>query len=371
MLFGHARGVSSSEPVSRTQREQAMASAAEYFTVAQERGVDSGLGSFHMIDGWRSSYPETTGYIIPTLFALSDHLQRPDLAERALRAADWLLSIQRPDGGWQGGRVGEERPSVVFNTAQVVRGLMAAHERKGWSVYLAAATQACDWIIGAQESDGSWARHNFLGTARVYDTYVAAPLLHMHALTAADRYREAALRNLDWALTRQRPNGWFADADNTLQHNKRPITHTLAYTIDGLIESYTFTRDERLLVAARSASDTLLTCFLEHGRLGGRYDEHWQGSEASITTGCAQMAIVWARLHALSGEERYAEGRDRMVAWLIGVQRSLYAGPKDCRGALPGSVPLWGRYEKFACPNWATKYFADALLCAESRLPSF
>ncbi|MBP6573300.1 MAG: hypothetical protein KA230_02515 [Flavobacteriales bacterium] len=348
-----------------------MASAAEYFTVAQERGVDSGLGSFHMIDGWRSSYPETTGYIIPTLFALSDHLQRPDLAERALRAADWLLSIQRPDGGWQGGRVGEERPSVVFNTAQVVRGLMAAHERKGWSVYLAAATQACDWIIGAQESDGSWARHNFLGTARVYDTYVAAPLLHMHALTAADRYREAALRNLDWALTRQRPNGWFADADNTLQHNKRPITHTLAYTIDGLIESYTFTRDERLLVAARSASDTLLTCFLEHGRLGGRYDEHWQGSEASITTGCAQMAIVWARLHALSGEERYAEGRDRMVAWLIGVQRSLYAGPKDCRGALPGSVPLWGRYEKFACPNWATKYFADALLCAESRLPSF
>ena len=371
MLFEHARGVASIEHVSRTLREQAMASAAEHFCAAQEHGVDNGLGSFHLIDGWSSSYPETTGYIIPTLFALSDRLQRPDLAERALRAADWLLSIQHPDGGWQGGRVGEERPSVVFNTAQVVRGMMAAHEREGGSVYLSAATKACDWIVGAQEADGSWARRNFLGTARVYDAYVAAPLLRMHALTGIDRYRETALGNLDWVLAHQRPNGWFADADNTLQHNNRPITHTLAYTIDGLIESYAFTRDERLLVAARCASDALLAYFFEHGRLGGRYDERWHTSEASITTGCAQMAIVWARLYKHSGEERYGEGRDRMIAWLIGVQRSLDNGPKDGRGALTGSVPLWGRYEKFACPNWATKYFADALLCAEGHLPAF
>lgn len=260
---------------------------------------------------------------------------------------------------------------MVFNTAQVVRGLMAVHERTGGAAYRAAAIKACDWIVGAQDSDGSWARHNFLGAARVYDTYVAAPLLHMHARTGDDRYREAAQRNLNWVLTRQRSNGWFADADNTLQHNSRPITHTMAYTLDGLIESYMFTRDERLLVAARCAADALLAHFVEHGRLGGRYDERWQASEASITTGCAQMAIVWARLHALSGEERYAEGCDRMIAWLIGVQRSMDNGPKDGRGALTGSVPLWGRYEKFACPNWATKYFADALLCAEGRLPSF
>ena len=348
-----------------------MTSAAAYLSAAQDHGVDNGLGSFHLIDGWSSSYPETTGYIIPTLFALSDRLQRPDLSERAQRAADWLMSIQHPDGGWQGGRVGEDRPLVVFNTAQVVRGLMAAHEHNGEAGYLTAAAKACDWIVGAQESDGSWAKNNFLGVARVYDAYVDAPLLHMHALTGDDRYREAALRNLDWTLSRQRPNGWFTDADNTLQHNDRPITHTIAYTIDGLIESYAFTGDERLMVAARSAADALLARFNKQGRLAGRYDEHWRGSEASITTGCAQMAIVWARLNALTGEERYAEGCHRMVAWLVAVQRSLDNGPKDGRGAVTGSVPFWGRYEKFACPNWATKYFADALLCAEGRLPAF
>jgi len=37
---------------------------------------------------------------------------------------------------------------------------------------------------------------------------------------------------------------------------------------------------------------------------------------------------------------------------------------EEAVGALPGSFPLWGRYEKFAFPNWGTKYFVDALLCA-------
>ena len=32
------------------------------------------------------------------------------------------------------------------------------------------------------------------------------------------------------------------------------------------------------------------------------------------------------------------------------------------QGAIPGSFPLWGKYEPFAFPNWATKYFADSLM---------
>ncbi len=32
------------------------------------------MGSYHLVDGWSASYPETTGYIIPTLFAAAEHL---------------------------------------------------------------------------------------------------------------------------------------------------------------------------------------------------------------------------------------------------------------------------------------------------------
>jgi hypothetical protein len=36
-------------------------------------------------------------------------------------------------------------------------------------------------------------------------------------------------------------------------------------------------------------------------------------------------------------------------------------------GAIPGSFPLFGEYMRAGYPNWATKYFIDALLlrCTE------
>ena len=32
------------------------------------------------------------------------------------------------------------------------------------------------------------------------------------------------------------------------------------------------------------------------------------------------------------------------------------------RGAIAGSRPIWGRYSMFEFPNWAAKFFADALM---------
>lgn len=32
------------------------------------------------------------------------------------------------------------------------------------------------------------------------------------------------------------------------------------------------------------------------------------------------------------------------------------------RGAIPGSAPMWGAYSRFEFPNWAAKFFADALM---------
>ncbi len=352
-------------------RSAALHAIADHFCRAQDHGSDDGLGSFHLIDGWSASYPETTGYIVPTLIAMADHLNRPELVDRAVRAADWLLSIQMKEGGWQGGRVDEQRPPIVFNTAQVVRGMMAAHDRTHDIEFLNAAIRACDWIVSVQEKDGSWARRNFLGASRVYDSYVSAPLLHMHSRTGDPKYREAAKRNLDLIVSKQYTNGWFPDADNTIKHNDRPITHTIAYTIDGLLESHTFLQDERYLKAARSAAGRLQRTFLKEGTLHGRYDQRWKGSEFPITTGNAQLAIVWARLFAITGQPQWKEGVDRMTAWLMAVQQLSIAGPPDAHGAISGSFPLWGRYEKFAFPNWAQKYFADALLCAEGITPRY
>ena len=169
----------------------------------------------------------------------------------------------------------------------------------------------------------------------------------------------------------QSANGWFANCDNTVKHNNRPITHTIAYTIDGLLQCGILLKDEALIASARRAADQLLLIFNASGNLNGRYDDRWHGSEHAITTGNAQLAVCWTRLSNITGDERYAQAALRMTEQLIAFQQLSDRGPVDAHGALPGSYPLWGRYEKFAFPNWATKYFIDALLCAEGHLPRF
>jgi uncharacterized protein YyaL (SSP411 family) len=350
--------------------QAALRSAVGYLLRAQQQGTDAGMGSYHLVRGWGASYPETTGYAIPTLIEAGKQLNWHGPLEAAQRAADWLLTIQHADGGWQGGRIGEERPSIVFNTAQVMRGLLAQYEQSKEDRYLSAAARAADWVMRVQDRDGAWRSSNFLGVARVYDTHVDAPLLRLHVLTGDPRSREAALRNLEWVRGQREPNGWFANCDNTVRHNDRPITHTIAYTLDGLLECGSILSDPSLVELAIPASLKLADLFLEHGTLHARYDRRWQGSEFPIMTGCAQLAIVWHELYELTRLQTYGQAYTRMVQLLMAAQARSAKGPEAIHGAMPGSYPIWGRYEKFAFPNWATKYMADALLCSRVALTS-
>ncbi len=38
------------------------------------------------------------------------------------------------------------------------------------------------------------------------------------------------------------------------------------------------------------------------------------------------------------------------------------------RGGVPGSNPIWGWYLRLTYPNWAAKFFADALMETEGVL---
>jgi len=42
-------------------------------------------------------------------------------------------------------------------------------------------------------------------------------------------------------------------------------------------------------------------------------------------------------------------------------QRLTDIDPVVC-GGIAGSAPIWGRYSMFEYPNWAAKFFADAMM---------
>ena len=78
-------------------------------------------------------------------------------------------------------------------------------------------------------------------------------------------------------------------------------------------------------------------------------------------TGSAQIAIGRYRLYeyrGIIGCKMAAEG----LADLLKPLRALDTPDPALNGAIAGSFPLFGGYMRAGFPNWATKYFIDALL---------
>ena len=333
---------------------------------SQDRIGSGGVGCYEFY-GWTTGYPEVTGYIIPTLFDWSRALSRPELARRAVRAADWELRVQRPDGGFEGGYEGDGNPPVVFNTGQVIRGLHRTYDETGEQRYLDSALAAARWIRDSQDEDGSWTTANFKGMKRVYDSYVAAPLARLAVATGDDSLADAARRNCEFVLTRQHPNGWFELADNSPTMNDAPLTHTINYTVDGLLETGEVLGEERFVDAARLAADSQLELVERSPALPARLDQDWRSRARYVcVTGAAQLGIVLMKLHERTGEVRYRDGALGIVGFLAALQAMNDAGPAR-RGALPGSYPVWGFYCPLKLPSWATKYHLDLLLAVRAE----
>jgi len=352
--------------VSVNDKKIALERATDWLITSQKANTDGGMGSFHLVNKWSASYPETTGYIIPTLINYGKKNNQHAATDSAIRAADFLIKIQKESGGWQGGRIGENKPEIVFNTGQVIRGMIAAYQVSDDKKYLRSAVKAGRWLSDIIHPEGFWQTHALMDRARVYDTFVDVPLLQLYELTGEDHLRKTATRNLDWVVDhKMQKNGWFEDCDNTIKRNDRPILHTIAYTLDGLIDSGLILKEEKYIEAAVPGAVKLRELFLSQGFLHGRYDRNWKGSEFLLCTGSAQMAIVWLKLFHETEDDAYLLAARGMINMLIFIQSRNFPEKPETLGAIPGSFPIWGRYEPFAFPNWATKFFCDALLLEE------
>ncbi|MGH7634727.1 MAG: hypothetical protein ACRENC_13415, partial [Gemmatimonadaceae bacterium] len=154
-----------------------------WLALAQDCSIscDGGVARhFSLVDGWSASYPETTGYIVPTVLDAARTRRDSALRQRAIRMLDWLTHIQFPDGGFQGGPIGVPNPvPVVFNTGQILLGL-AAGVRDVSDLYLDPMRRAASWLVRAQDADGAWRRFAtpFASPGeKTYATHVAWGLL--------------------------------------------------------------------------------------------------------------------------------------------------------------------------------------------------
>jgi hypothetical protein len=345
--------------------ESAVSAAFDWICVAQDssESADGGVARhFSLLSGWSASYPETSGYIIPTLLRGDPNRPTGDHRRRAVAILDWLVQIQLPGGGFQGGVVGATPVvPVTFNTGQILLGL-ASGVREVGDTYGPAMLAAADWLVRIQDADGAWRDHPtpFAEAGeKAYETHAAWGLLEAARVEPARGYAEAALRNIHWALTKQRPNGWFADC--CLNDPSCPLAHTIGYVLRGVIEGYRYSGEPVLLDAAVLTAEGAMSALRADGFLPGRFCSDWSGAVPwACLTGSVQIAHCWLLLYQLTGDERLRDAAFRTNAYV----RSTVSitGAPETRGGVKGSFPVDGAYGRFQYLNWACKFFIDANL---------
>ena len=322
--------------------------------------------------GWQAAYPETTGYIIPTFFDCATRLGRPELAERAIRMADWEISVQHGSGGFPGGTADRQLMPVVFNTGMVLQGLTRAFTETRSPRYREAIARAAGFLVDVQANDGAWRRFvNMNGEPHIhaYDCLVNWGLLLAARELGDHRWADAARRNLDFTLTLQQANGWFAHNALRPARNSTPITHTVAYATTGLLESGLLLDERRFVDAAERTAVAVAGLLGTDGFLPGELDRAWApAADWSCLTGTSQMAIVWWRLFDLKGDARFADAASRATSY-VRCRQELTGGGAGVRGGVAGSFPPDARYGRGQFLNWAAKFLIDALLLEEQLAP--
>lgn len=372
-----ARRAGTRQPPSR----RLLAEVVGWLSRAQDRSAsaDGGVAWRYSLDtGWGSSYPETTGYIVPTLLDAADALSLlDDVKPRVKRMLDWLESVQFSEGGFQAGPIGTRpKVAVAFNTGQVLLGLARGVQEFG-EQYREPMRRAADWLVEAMDADGCWRKFPSPFTepgGRAYDVHAAWGLLEAARLEPTKGYERAALRNVAWALTKQRQNGWFNACG--LSESLAPVTHTIGYALRGLLEAYRFFGGQNLLHASLRTADALLRVMRSDGFLPGRLSADWRGTaDWACLTGSLQIACCWFILYQLTGRATYLRA-GRTVNGYVGTTVRL-TGTDGHRGGVAGSFPVTGEYLPRSFPNWAAKFFVDSYLLearirkqTRSRMPS-
>jgi len=337
------------------------------------RNGDGGVSSHYSLSTgkWLPPFPETTGYIIPTLFDYARLSGDQAYYDLAVRLSDWLMEVQLESGACMRGnynrRKGKGDP-VVFNTGQNLLGFIRTYRETGGEKYLEAAKRAGGFLNSNTDSDGRWNRALHHNLPHSYNTRTSWALLELFEITGNGSYRDIALSNLAWTVQQQHKNGWFENAN--FKPGELPNTHGLAYTTRGLLESYRLIQQPGLLAAAQCTADRFLRLFEIRKQLyifwdsrfqnHGKYFPRLKGRQVCLTGGI-QFALVWMRLFEIKSDPTYLNAAFKMIDH-VKLYQNMTSRIEGIRGGIPGAFPIYGSYSSLKYPNWAAKFFADALM---------
>jgi len=330
--------------------------------------------TFHPFRGWSLPYPETTGYILVTLYdLLNDGHYREDEINGCIKSSiSWLLNLQLEIGAFPGGhgkypnnfrlnsidyifnRKRKSMPSI-FNTGQILRGLVRAYEDKETEILYISIKHATNYLCDSINNDGSWKNDAYAGqSSPSYFSYIAKPILDSSNILQNEKSRELVLKSLYRIIEKSNNTNDFI---KSMSFPRQEIihTHTLSYTIQGLLECLDFYNNDiknKTMQISNKIISKLLKFNNDKGFIpGGVYGDFRPDLSYSCLTGNCQIGLILLEMNDISKNQYYFDCAKNILDYTINNQSK--------NGSIAGSYPFWGKYMSMRNPNWAVKYYLD------------
>ena len=275
-------------------------------------------------------YTEITGYAISLLSNLYRWRREEKYLSAAREAADFLGLIQLDSGAYPHcpNPVSSctDGTQFTFDTSMCVTGMMDLYTISPNDKYLTSAVRAGNWLLSMQQEDGSFhARYspdnerlnagNFFGDGSCIHAKNALALLKLAAVTQLNELKEAALAVCNYTLTLQDEKGMFW----SMPSRNFVFTHAHCYACEGLLAAGTFTGNQQYTDAALTGISWLREMQNHDGSLYQVYDDHrrfTQRLKQRVDAFKASDATAQAaRLFALAGPD-YAEAYDQAISFI-------------------------------------------------------
>jgi hypothetical protein len=327
----------------------------------------NGRGSakaYRIFDGWMPPYPETSGYIIPTLLELERAELMPGARHTTETIAVWLVNLQAANGGFRGGELGSGLDFDVFDTGMILLGFTALMHY-GTNVQIeGAARRAAAFLLDSLDDSGCFVRHLSHGIVHAYNVRAAWGLVAYGKLTGLENFVQGGVANARWTVAQQNDLGFYRN--NRFKPLKNANTHGIAYVMQGLIQIYKLTGEQALLDSVIRCASALADLYKSENWLAGEIAEDWTFSSHHVClTGYSQMALVLDDLFRLTERDTWRR-TSRSLVDQVSCTQELSEPWQPWYGGIAGSFPIFGSYAPFQYPNWATKFFIDALLSRQS-----
>lgn len=279
------------------------------------------------------SYPEVSGYYIPTLI-------RWGYRNLAKQYADWLLNIQNLDGSWNDT---EGDKPYIFDTAQIIKGLIAQRNISYGNTKKLdlAIIKGCEWIISNMNEEGRlvapdqsiWGDEKTC--SELIHIYCISPLLEAGKIYNRKDILNAAKKMINYYVTYKR--------EEILDFSL--LSHFYAYVMEGLCDVGEYE-------LAKQAMKKIELLQSDDGAVPGYKNVKWVCS-----TGLFQLAIVWYKLGNIEKGNRALEYATKLQNKSGGWYGS-YGNYEKMDGRNKEYFPTYFPISEI---SWAVKYFLDAI----------